>query len=441
MRIPLLMGLAVMTLSVTTSAQQDQNYTPCAHDHWLHHIRQHKPEKAAAIDEFYRYAVQKSQTSQRDDEVYTVPVVFHVVYNNAEQNLHDSVIHSQIEVLNEDYRRMNADADLTRDIFLPVAGDVGIEFQLAEVDPSGNPTDGIVRVETNRAGFSLDLFGAENTLDEVKFAATGGSDAWDTEHYLNIWVCNIEGGLFGQIFGLAYPPDGVPNWPDGAAEPSPDVSGVIVHFTTVGRNNPSADLDGVPYNNLGRTCTHEVGHYFGLRHTWGDALPLFGDGCAEDDGLDDTPNCFGPDNQACNYSANTCPEDPLPDMIENYMDYSRDNCMNIFTQQQVEIMRLALTEFRPGLIASPALSVRENPLDHTLKMYPNPAKEWLVIEQIGDIPVQRVEVYDALGRLINDHDRINLTRVELPLGALAPGNYLVRIHAGEHFTTRSLMKY
>ena len=312
------------------------------------------------------------------NQTYYIPVVFHIVYNTDNQNLPDSVIHSQINVLNEDYRRLNENASETRDEFLEFAGDANIEFFLADLDPDGNPTNGIIHQYTDSVEFLMfeDIFGTEITLDQVKSSATGGSDPWDTNQYLNIWVCNI-GSLdifgieLGQVFGYAYPPvnideslteladiQNVPDWPTDMLTNDESVQGVVLHYTTVGRNNPSANEDGMIENNEGKTAVHEIGHYLGLRHTWGDALALLGDnGCSVDDGIDDTPNANDQAGYTCDFNKNTCSgdtfgcdENDLPDMVENYMDYSPDNCLNMFTKQQINVMRNVLEISRTDLI-------------------------------------------------------------------------------------------
>lgn len=426
---PLLSLILLAGFSLSAKAQSPQH--SCGFDHWLHHVKQNDADRARVLNDRYANWIEQSRElgQLRDDEIYEVPVVFHVVHNTDEQNLPDSVIHSQLEVLNEDYRRLNENASETREEFLPVAADVGIEFVLAELDPEGNPTDGIVRVETDREGFELDLFSQENTLDEVKFSASGGSDAWDTEHYINIWVCNIEAGGLGQIFGLAYPPEGTPNWPEGSFATSPDVAGVVVQYTVVGRNNPHNDLDGVDGNDQGRTLVHELGHYFGLRHIWGDALPFFGDGCDEDDGLTDTPNAAAADNFLCNLEANTCEDEPVdfPDMIENYMDYSPDACMNLFTQEQADMMRFVLTELRPGLLNSDAVSVQESGIENQLSIFPNPTKDLLNIHLSGETPIEFVEVLDYTGRVLRQQNQIHENRLVVPVENLRPGSYFLRI--------------
>tara|TARA_B100000530_G_C15909041_1_gene468567 strand:+ start:39 stop:1265 length:1227 start_codon:yes stop_codon:yes gene_type:complete len=311
-------------------------------------------------------------------ETYYIPVVFHVVYNSEEQNIADSVLISQIEVLNEDYRRLNNNANETREEFLEFAGDANIEFFLANVDPNGNSTNGIIHQYTDRQEFLMfeDIFSNEITLDEVKKSESGGSDAWNTNQYLNIWVCNIGSldilGLeLGQVFGYAYPPvnidealidladtQTVPDWPVDMLTDDETLQGVVLHYTAVGRNNPVANNDGMTENNEGRAAVHEVGHYLGLRHIWGDAIAFLGDdGCSVDDGISDTPNANDQAGYVCDFNKNTCTGDTfgstgedLPDMVENYMDYSPDACLNMFTNGQINIMRNILEIARPELI-------------------------------------------------------------------------------------------
>ncbi len=329
----------------------------------------------------YIYDVARSHIST-NTETYYIPVVFHVVYNNNDQNIPDSVLHSQIEVLNEDYRRLNANASETRDEFLEFAGDANIEFFLANIDPNGNPTNGIINQYTERDEFLLieDIFSTEIALDDVKSSETGGSDAWNTNEYLNIWICNIGaldiGGYeLGQVFGYAYPPVNIddallelagsgntPDWPTEMLSDDENVQGVVLHYSAVGRNNPQANTDGMTENNQGKTAVHEIAHYLGLRHIWGDGNAFFGeDGCNVDDGISDTPNASDQAGYVCDLSKNTCSGDTfgstgndLPDMVENYMDYSPDNCMNIFTNGQINVMRNVLEICRTDLINTEA---------------------------------------------------------------------------------------
>ena len=277
----------------------------------------------------------------KSNAIYTIPVVVHVVYNTPQQNLDDSVILNQIQILNDDYQRMNADTVNMRSDFDIVKGSPQIEFVLAQIDPSGSPTTGITRTNTASPSFgSLAIISGDFTdLEKVKSTVDGGIDPWDQSRYLNIWVCNMSVDFFGTeitaLLGYATPPTGLPNWPPGSTAGMSD--GVVIQFQSFGSNNPNIlDAGGGPIDVRGRTPVHEVGHYLGLRHIWGD-----GD-CAAQDGIDDTPNADAQSNSDCDITKNTCVDNiqgvDLPDMVENYMDYSAETCQNSFTQGQVDLM-------------------------------------------------------------------------------------------------------
>ena len=340
----------------------------CGSDDALHIKSIKYPWYKQSADNVFQRALEYSQSSSLNrDIVYQIPVVFHVVYNTDAQNLSDDVIQSQLAALNEDFRRLNENAENTRDIFLPFAGDPEIEFYLATEDPNGNPTTGITHTYTTRSGFPYidfaDLFTGNISLDEVKSSDTGGVDAWDTYRYMNIWVCNVEESFLGQVLGFAYPPidvqdaldsldyDTVPDWSsfEGAIS-NADLQGIVLHYPVVGPNNPQADDDGISGNEYGKTLVHEAGHYLGLRHIWGDAL--LESGCSVDDGIEDTPNQEAASSFTCNFNQDSCSDDAndLPDMVENYMDYSNDQCMNMFTNIQIDVMRAVLEIARPGLV-------------------------------------------------------------------------------------------
>ena len=251
----------------------------------------------------------KNRSMQRGMEASTIiiPVVVHVVYYNSTQNISDAQINSQIDVLNQDYRRLNADRTSTPAAFSSVAADANIEFRLAKIDPNGNTTSGITRTSTSKTGFS-------NSTNDVKFSSQGGCDAWNSKKYLNIWVCNFSNaGLLGYA---QFPSD---------LSTSPNTDGVVITYKSFGTSGTAQ----YPFNK-GRTATHEVGHWLNLRHIWGDAY-----NCTATDFVDDTPNQYKE-----NYY---CPSFPLTDncttvapgvMFMNYMDYTDDECMNIFTEGQ-----------------------------------------------------------------------------------------------------------
>lgn len=327
-----------------------QQHDRCASFDIINHWEQQYPGSKQKLDDVIKTAqnqskLQDKRTGARSaDTIYRIPVVVHIVYTTAAENLADSLVYSQIEVLNKAFRRDNADSSDTRAEFKPFAGDAGIEFYLATLDPDGNPTTGITRTVGNPPPF----FGFSPFGDEVKKNSTGGKDPWPTDRYLNIWVCNLFNG-FG-VLGYAYPPVGnLSNWPAGSSPADTSLQGVVIYHEVFGFNNPLA-LASPAYNIAaeGKTCVHEVAHYLGLRHIWGDGP------CAEDDFVKDTPEASDNSQQQCDWTLNQCaPTCPLlpdyPNMIENYMDYSADSCMNMFSYGQIAVMRGVLATYRSRL--------------------------------------------------------------------------------------------
>ncbi len=246
----------------------------------------------------------------RSTSLITIPVVVHVVHKYPVENISDEQVFSQIRILNEDFRRMNSDAVDTPSEFLPVASDIEIEFCLATVDPNGNPTSGITRTFTSKASFG--------TNDDVKSFSSGGKDPWPATEYLNVWVCDIGDGVLGYA-----------QFPGG----SPATDGIVNDYRYFGDIGTAI----APFDR-GRTMTHEVGHYLNLRHIWGDG------NCSSDDFVSDTPRSSGPNytGSPCIYPGpNSCNEggNDQADMFQNYMDYSDDGCMNLFTLGQKYRMR------------------------------------------------------------------------------------------------------
>ena len=245
-----------------------------------------------------------------------IPVVVHVVWNTNQENISDSQIESQIDILNADFNRTNVDKINTPSVWQSIAADCDIEFCLAKVDPNGNTTTGITRTQTTYTSFTMN--------NDVKETANGGIDAWDNDRYLNIWVCDLGSGLLGY----ATPPS---NW-IGSTD------GVVIGYKYFGNSNFA------PYNK-GRTATHEVGHWLNLEHVWGDNF------CGNDQ-VSDTPS-QEQENYSCPsfpYNANSCQTNNANgDMFMNFMDYTNDACMNLFTNGQKARMIAAINQYRPNL--------------------------------------------------------------------------------------------
>ena len=267
------------------------------------------------------YVANQGNPNQRlinPNGIIIIPVVVHVLHRGESEgtgrNISLAQIQSQIDVLNEDFRRLNADRVNTPAPFVPVASDYNFEFGLACQDPNGNTTNGVVRRQTNKNSFTYISLGGrpdENAMG-IKMTNISGSDPWPTNNYLNIWVCDFGDGTLGYA---TFPAD---------FATSPNVDGVVIDFTAFGRTGNVS-----PPFHLGRTATHEVGHWLNLRHINGDAK------CG-DDFVGDTPQ-----QRVLNFG---CPGFPHPsncpgngangDMFMNYMDYTDDGCMNIYTNGQ-----------------------------------------------------------------------------------------------------------
>jgi len=282
-----------------------------------------------SIEEFEKtfQGMQKAYLKERakrrtNETIITIPVIVHVVHNGEAigvgANISEAQVLSQIEVINEDFRRKPNTPGFNDN---PVGADVGIEFALALRDEAGNTLEepGIHRVNGGREFWEVSDINLSLKPQTI----------WDPEQYLNMWVLNF-GGENDNLLGFAQFPnlsglDGLNNNMGIAA-----TDGVVMGYRFFGREgNILSPFDG------GRTTTHEIGHWLGLRHIWGD-VPAGENGCNFDDFCDDTPNTRA-ENRGCPLGNNSCGSflfDDGDDMVENYMDYTSDACMNIFTKDQ-----------------------------------------------------------------------------------------------------------
>jgi hypothetical protein len=259
----------------------------------------------------------------RRDGPYRITAVVHVVYQNAGENISAAQVKSQIVALNKDFRAANPDRSKTPAPWKGLVADAEIEFELATVDPEGNPTDGITRTKTDRTFFVADE-------ESIKAAATGGADPWPTSRYLNIWVCgSLKDSRGRTLLGYAQFPGG-----------PPATDGVVIWNGAFGTRGTAVS----PFD-LGRTTTHEVGHFLNLRHIWGD-VP----NCAGNDLVADTPPAEDANFDKPVFPRISCSNGPNGDMFVNYMDYVDDDSMFMFTPGQVSRMHAALDGPRSSLV-------------------------------------------------------------------------------------------
>ena len=250
-----------------------------------------------------------------------LPVVIHVIHNGEQvgtgTNISQAQILSQLQALNLDFSALNPDLANVPEDFRKISGSLPVIFELAATDPDGNPSNGIVRVQGTKTSYLR----AEHPL--VKALSY-----WPAEKYINIWVCNIT-----DYYGYTqFPISELPGIENAVTNRLTD--GILVNYRTFG-STAFGNFNLIPTLNKGRILTHEMGHYFGLRHIWGDVLD-----CSGTDYVDDTPK----------QSSDTmgCPAGPIQDcegtrMYQNYMDYTADACMGLFTRQQAERMLIVLT--------------------------------------------------------------------------------------------------
>ncbi len=396
-------SLLLLLFSISLVAQRT-----CSTDEKLKDLIKNKPEFAAKYKEMMDFIYnpntsKKIFTRQNNNAttVVTIPVVFHVLYKNSNQNISDAQIQSQLDVLNKDYRKLNTDFNtIVPAVFKPTAADVEILFCKATKTPNGLATNGITRKSI------------PNTFDfDSDYYSLSGEPAWDTSKYLNIWIGELtDPNVLGFFLPMSF--GGIPSEGDG----------VCINYKAFGTTGTAVS----PFRK-GRTATHEIGHYFGLLHPWGDG----GDSCGVGDGVADTPATFQnysdcptfPSNlYACNASTNGS-------MFMNFMDYVDDACMAFFTTGQKEIIRSTLSGPRLSLLSSngcSALGLNEFEAINAITVYPNPATEYFLITS-PQMEMNELEIYNVLGQLVKSQ---KLTQINnfIKIEDLSSGTYYIRIY-------------
>lgn len=314
-------------------------------------------QRMSSIEQQTRAYINRVRQGRAVTGVITIPVVVHVIYNNSSENISAAQIQSQIDVLNEDYRKLNSDVSQAPSEFAPLASDIELEFVLADTDPNGNPTSGITRKSSNRSSWG--------TNDAMKSPSQGGVAPWDASRYLNMWVCNIGGGILGYA-----------QFPGGSLS----TDGVVMSPQYFGSSDKGSGFYlSAPFDK-GRTATHEVGHWLNLRHIWGDG------GCSVDDFVSDTPVSGNPNYGCPNYPTNSCSQ-AGNDMTMNYMDYVDDECMYMFTTGQRTRMRALFDTggFREGFVDGDGGGGDPGEVTYCTSQGNSVADEWIANVTVGSL--------------------------------------------------------
>jgi hypothetical protein len=335
-----------------------------------------------------------------------------VVWNRQEENIPDAEIQRQIDRLNLEFNNSYTSRVSVPAEFRDKTANPEIRFCLALLDPSGQAHKGILRTQTPIARVGSARDGQGRYI--IHYDQAGGSSAWDTQRYINIWIGKMD-GVYGRstIGGTAI---------------TPAEDGIVI--------DPGRWGTDFSRNLLGRTLVHEMGHYLGLKHTWGSTIGE----CTEDDGISDTPVQDGPYFGCPEYPQRSCGNS---NMFMNFMDFTDDYCLDLFTAEQVKRMHSILAAFRPGLLNSAAACPTGfSPVDLSLIQVQYRASKGILVIQAKGVPDSPVDllISNSLGQQVYRYRVEIIDRAEIPAKNWPPGIYFINLRYNKERRTIKFLK-
>ena len=378
--------------------------------------------KDTAAFETYRSLVQNSisQTFIRNRSLVYVPVVIHVVAYDQVQPVSVTQAIQQIDVLNADFAGRGENISKLLDAFVPLVGNAEIQFCLATTDPDGQPTSGITFTQTDIEDIALET--GDGGRKAIHWDQLGGKTGWDPTRYLNIWI-----GEYGSVLGSASFP--------GMADYSEEI-GVVIdpkYFGSVGDAGQSG------FYGRGHTLTHEMGHFFGLQHIWGNDTDTT---CDDTDFIDDTPNAAGPYYDCPSGNHMSCGND---NMYQNFMDFTDDRCLAAFTKGQVTFMQSVIETFYPGLMTESDCTTSTGSFDTWYEQltwaFDSGSNTYVIYNQDTWQAVKKVLLYSVDGKLMLEDTWEGEWSYLLDLGHVPAGIYIVSIEDGEQRKVKKVVAY
>jgi hypothetical protein len=369
---------------------------------------------------------QQMATNRGIDAVVTIPVVVHVIHNGdavgSNENITDLRVQSQITVLNQDFRKMLGTPGYNTN---SVGADVEIEFCLAQRKPDGTATTGIDHVQRSVASYA-----SENSVETMKAATI-----WDPTQYFNVWVVYFSDSESAEMYGVL----GYAQFPSNSGLGGMDVNGgaantdgVVIDYRCFGTSTIAPSSNYFDDYDKGRTATHEIGHCFGLIHIWGDNSSCSVNATdSNKDYCPDTP-AQNTEHYDCQQTYNTCTSAAGNDMTANYMDYTNDTCMNIFTADQ-KARILAVIQNSPRRSTLPASIACQAPLGTSsfeilegLNVSPNPAQQFVTINSGSNLP-DSYTIYNTLGQIVVSQKVQATADLTINTSDFAQGMYIIRV--------------